>query len=186
MSSAPSALGLSLFQRKPIPYFNKLRVEKVVTISAYPRLIMLDERISVAPMMEMTDNHCRGLLRGMTKKTVLYTEMVVDDTVNHVDNTGLDFFIGRNIDAAPSVIQLGGSNPETLAQAAYLCEQYGNGYGEINLNCGCPSERVSKTCFGAQLMLDPELVRQIVSSMRRQVSLPITVKCRIGADDRDS
>ena len=147
---------------------------------------MLDERISVAPMMEMTDCHWRMMLRGMTKKTVLYTEMVVDDTVNHTDSRMLDFFIGKNIDETPSVIQLGGYNPETLARAAESCEQYGGGYGEINLNCGCPSQRVAKRCFGAKLMLEPDLVREIVSSMQRRVSIPVTVKCRIGADDQDS
>lgn len=147
---------------------------------------MLDERISVAPMMEMTDCHWRMMLRGMTKKTVLYTEMVVDDTVNHTDSRMLDFFIGKNVDETPSVIQLGGYNPETLARAAESCEQYGGGYGEINLNCGCPSQRVAKRCFGAKLMLEPDLVREIVSSMQRRVSIPVTVKCRIGADDQDS
>ena len=147
---------------------------------------MLDERISIAPMMEMTDCHWRMMLRGITKKTVLYTEMVVDDTVNHTDNRMLDFFIGKNIEESPSVIQLGGYNPETLAQAAETCEQYGGGYSEINLNCGCPSQRVAKRCFGAKLMLEPDLVREIVHSMQRRVSIPITVKCRIGADDQDS
>ena len=95
--------------------------------------MLLDEKLSVAPMMEMTDCHWRMLLRGITKKTVLYTEMVVDDTVIHNDDTGLDFFIGKNIDASPSVIQLGGHNPETLSQAAFLCERYNGGYDEINL-----------------------------------------------------
>lgn len=147
---------------------------------------MLEERISVAPMMEMTDNHWRMMLRGMTRKTVLYTEMVVDDTVNHTDNRMLDFFIGKNIEETPSVIQLGGYNPETLAQAAETCEQYGGGYSEINVNCGCPSQRVAKRCFGAKLMLEPDLVREIVQSMQRRVSIPVTVKCRIGADDQDS
>ena len=147
---------------------------------------MLDERISVAPMMEMTDSHWRMMLRGITRKTVLYTEMVVDDAVNHTDNSSLDYFIGKNIDESPSVIQLGGHNPETLGQAAENCEIYGAGYGEINLNCGCPSQRVAKRCFGAKLMLEPHLVREIVHSMVRRVSIPITVKCRIGADDQDS
>ena len=147
---------------------------------------MLEERISVAPMMEMTDSHWRMMLRGITRKTVLYTEMVVDDAVNHTDSRSLDYFIGKNIDESPSVIQLGGHNPETLAQAAEHCEIYGGGYNEINLNCGCPSQRVAKRCFGAKLMLEPDLVREIVSSMVRRVSIPITVKCRIGADDKDS
>lgn len=141
--------------------------------------------ITLLVCREQTDAHFRRLLRFITKKTVLYTEMVVDDIINHVDN--LDFFLGRNIDETPSVIQLGGNNPETLGQAAYNCEKYGGGYGEINLNCGCPSNRVSKNCFGAKLMLDPELVRRIVYEMNRQVStMTVTVKCRIGVDKVDS
>eukprot|EP01035_Chromulina_nebulosa_P002734 gene2734-3723_t len=145
---------------------------------------MVDERVSIAPMMEWTDPHFRALMRGITKRTVLYTEMVVDDTVLHSPN--LDFYLGNYGNQHPSVIQLGGSDPTTLAQAAELCERYGGGYGEINLNCGCPSQRVAKKCFGAKLMLQPDLVRQIVSSMSRRVSIPVTVKCRIGADDMDS
>lgn len=151
---------------------------------------MLSEKLSIAPMMEVTDAHWRYLVRGMTKKTVLYTEMVVDDTLNFGGPSQLDFCIGKKIEENPSVIQLGGSNPETLAEAAYKCNRYrvdgGADYSEINLNCGCPSPRVSKRCFGASLMLDPELVRQIVSSMIRRVDVPVTVKCRIGADNRDS
>lgn len=153
---------------------------------------MLDEKLSIAPMMEWTDPHYRALLRGMTRKTVLYTEMVVDDTIIH-NGENLDIFIGPNrgpqnsdYGVYPSVIQLGGSDPEKLAEAAAKCEQYGHGYDEFNLNCGCPSQRVAKKCFGAKLMLDPELVRQIVSNMQRRVSVPITVKCRIGADEKDS
>jgi tRNA-dihydrouridine synthase A len=153
----------------------------------------MDERLSIAPMMEWTDPHYRALLRSLTKKTVLYTEMVVDDTILHTDTSQHDFFIGpnrgpRNEDYGvyPSVIQLGGSNPATLAEAAARVEQYGHGYGEINLNCGCPSQRVAKKCFGAKLMLNPDLVREIVSTMQRRVQIPITVKCRIGADEKDS
>jgi tRNA-dihydrouridine synthase A len=145
----------------------------------------MEEKISIAPMVEWTDPHYRMLMRGLTKRTVLYTEMVVDDAVINTPN--LDFIIGREIDAAPSVIQLGGSNPETLALAAERCEQYSNGsFNEINLNCGCPSQRVAKKCFGAKLMLEPDLVGQIVHQMQRRTSLPITVKCRLGVDDADS
>lgn len=144
----------------------------------------MDEKLSVAPMMEWTDRHFRFLLRGITKKTVFYTEMVVDDAAIHSPN--LDFLVGKNIEEQPSVIQLGGSNPETLARSAEICAQYGGCYDEINLNCGCPSQRVSKHCFGAKLMLQPDLVRQIVNTMQRRVQIPITVKCRIGVDDVDS
>lgn len=87
--------------------------------------------------------------------------------------------MGRHPEQEPSVVQLGGSNPATLAEAAEMCEHYG-GYGEINLNCGCPSNRVAKKCFGAQLMLNPALVREIVSTMTRRLSIPVTVKCRLG------
>ena len=134
----------------------------------------------------MTCPHWRHLVRGLTKKTVLYTEMVVDDTINYSVEGTLDFLIGKNAEVSPSVIQLGGHNPETMAKAAIKCQEYGGGYDEINVNCGCPSTRVSLRCFGAKLMLEPELVREIVYSMQRSVSVPVSVKCRIGADDKDS
>ena len=146
----------------------------------------MDEKLSIAPMMEMTCPHWRNLVRGITKKTVLYTEMVVDDTVNYSVDGTLDFLIGKNVEVSPSVIQLGGHNPETMAKAAIKCQEYGGGYDEINVNCGCPSTRVALHCFGAKLMFEPELVREIVYSMQRCVSVPISVKCRIGADDKDS
>ena len=142
------------------------------------KIAVMDERLSLAPMMDVTDCYFRRLLRILSKKTVLYTEMVVDDTIMH--SPSMDFFLGTHPDLFPSVIQLGGSNPETLADAAEKCGRYDEGYGEINLNCGCPSDRVAKRCFGAQLMLKPELVREIVYSMKRRVSCPVTVKCRLG------
>lgn len=145
---------------------------------------MLDEKLSIAPMMEWTDSHYRYFIRGLTKRTVLYTEMVVDDTIIH--NPNLDFFIGRDIEEQPSVIQLGGQDPETLARAVEICSEYGKGYEEINLNCGCPSGRVSKRCFGAKLMTEPDHVREIVSQMGRRTHQPITVKCRLGVDAKDS
>ena len=111
--------------------------------------------------------------------------MVVDDIIHHGPNN-LDFFIGRHIEEHPSVIQLGGFEPERLAAAAEICERVAGNYGEININCGCPSQRVSKRSFGAKLMLEPELVREIVSTMTRRVQVPITVKCRIGVDSNDS
>lgn len=141
----------------------------------------------MAPMMDVSDVYFRSLLRILTKRTVLYTEMVVDDTINHTSAEAMDFFIGRHPGIFPSVVQLGGSNPETLAAAAEKCGRYDAGYAEININCGCPSERVAKRCFGAQLMLKPELVREIVYSMKRVVSCPVTVKCRLGvAGKRDT
>ncbi|KAJ1418983.1 hypothetical protein B484DRAFT_453542 [Ochromonadaceae sp. CCMP2298] len=144
----------------------------------------MDERLSVAPMMEWTDPHWRRLARIITKRTVLYTEMVVDDTIIHSPN--LDFYFGRGIEEEPSVIQVGGHDPENLGKACEIVQKYGGGYGEVNLNCGCPSQRVAQRCFGAKLMLEPELVREIVHSMQRRLSVPVTVKCRIGVDDFDS
>lgn len=146
---------------------------------------LLNEKISIAPMVDWTDPHFRMLMRGITRHTVLYTEMVVDDTA--INTPCLDFMVGREIEAEPSVIQLGGSNPASLAKAVEICEEYGQGrFGEINLNCGCPSQRVAKKCFGAKLMMEPELVREIVNQMQRRASVPVTVKCRIGVDERDN
>jgi tRNA-dihydrouridine synthase A len=124
------------------------------------------------------------MARGFTKKTVLYTEMVVDDTVIHSPN--IETLVGRDIEEEPSVIQMGGFNPETMARAAEILQTYGRQYGEININCGCPSPRVSKRSFGAKLMLEPDLVREIVHTISRRVDVPVTVKCRIGVDERES
>ena len=145
----------------------------------------MEEKLSVAPMMEWTNPHWRSFIRGVTRKTVLYTEMVVDGTITHQSNN-LDVLVGQNIFENPSVIQLGGNSPEELGKAVDILDCYGE-YNEFNLNCGCPSDRVaSKRCFGAKLMLQPELVRQIVSEMGRRTSKPITIKCRLGVDDHDS
>jgi tRNA-dihydrouridine synthase A len=147
----------------------------------------MEERLSIAPMMEVTDAHYRSLLRSMSRNTVLYSEMIVDDAINHTEENMLDFFLGKNIDEEPSVIQIGGWNPETMSEASYKLERYGGGYGEININCGCPSPKVSKRSFGAKLMLEPNLVREIVQSMVKKVSVPVTVKCRLGvAKERES
>ena len=145
---------------------------------------LLNERLSLAPMVEVTDAHFRYFLRGLSKKTVLYTEMIVDDTITRTISK-LDFLVGKNIEENPSVIQLGGHDAEMLANAAEICSQYGD-YNEINLNCGCPSQRVSKRCFGAKLMEEPDYVREIVQQMQRRSSKPITIKCRIGVDNKDS
>ncbi len=136
-------------------------------------------------MMEWTNPHWRSFIRGVTRKTVLYTEMVVDSTITHQANN-LDVLVGQNIFESPSVVQLGGNDPEELGKAVDILDGYG-AYNEFNLNCGCPSDRVaSKRCFGAKLMLQPELVRQIVTVMGRRTCNPITIKCRLGVDDHDS
>lgn len=148
------------------------------------------EALSVAPMMDCTDKHWRMFVRGITSKTVLYTEMAVDSTLLHQDRY-MDFSIGKDICEHPSVIQLGGSDPAMLTRACTVINEFHsaagtNLYQEINLNCGCPSARVSQRCFGAQLMLEPERVREIVYQMGRTSSVPVTVKCRLGADNKDS
>eukprot|EP01138_Halocafeteria_seosinensis_P001529 gb/GECG01001567.1/.p1 GENE.gb/GECG01001567.1/~~gb/GECG01001567.1/.p1 ORF type:complete len:489 (+),score=65.80 gb/GECG01001567.1/:1-1467(+) len=144
------------------------------------------ELVSVAPMMEYTDHHFRQLLRLLTRKTKLYTEMVVDTTILHCPD--IESILSFDPIQKPLALQIGGSDPESLAKA---CEKViGYGYDEVNLNCGCPSERVAtKACFGARLMLDPELVKKCTTAMR-EVLLPhgidVTVKCRLGADEMDS
>jgi len=140
--------------------------------------------LSIAPMMEVTDRYYRTFMRNVTRHTKLYTEMVVDDTILHqMDN--LDRFVGFDAVQHPVAIQLGGDNAEKLGKCSEVCEKWG--YDEINLNCGCPSKRVVSKCFGAKLMLDPDKVREIASTMRRHAgNCPVTIKCRLGADERDS
>jgi len=134
-------------------------------------------RVSVAPMMDWTDRHCRTFHRQLSRHTWLYTEMVTTGALLHGD-------VARHLDfdavEQPLALQLGGSEPADLAQAARLGEQWG--YAEINLNCGCPSERVQRGAFGACLMAEPELVADCVKAMRDAVSVPVTVKHRIGID----
>ncbi|GBG87454.1 hypothetical protein CBR_g45512 [Chara braunii] len=144
----------------------------------------LAAKLSVAPMMEWTDNHYREMARMISQKTWLYTEMVVDATVIHRQDD-LDRFLAYPKGQKPIVLQLGGSDPAMLAQAATLAEAYG--YDEINLNCGCPSTKVAgHGCFGARLMLTPDVVGDAVAAMSKACSVPITVKCRIGVDNNDS
>jgi len=134
-------------------------------------------RFCVAPMMDWTDRHCRYFLRLITRRARLYTEMVTAPALAHGD-------VARHLDFDPAehplALQLGGSDPTQLAQAARLGERWG--YDEINLNCGCPSERVQTGSFGACLMAEPLLVADCVKAMRDTVSLPVTVKHRIGLD----
>ena len=134
-------------------------------------------RMSVAPMMDWTDRHCRYLHRLLTRHTLLYTEMVTTGALIHGD---VERHLRFNAEEHPVALQLGGSEPADLAQAARLGEQWG--YDEINLNCGCPSERVQRGAFGACLMNEPQLVADGVKAMRDVVGVPVTVKHRIGID----
>lgn len=132
-------------------------------------------------MMDWTDRHCRAFHRQLTRHALLYTEMVTAPAIMHGDRERL---LGKSGIEHPVALQLGGSDPGALAEAAVVGE--GFGYDEINLNVGCPSDRVQEGRFGACLMAEPELVAQCVNAMQRQVRVPVTVKCRIGIDDQDS
>ncbi len=137
-------------------------------------------RLSVAPMMDWTDRHCRYLHRLMTSKALLYTEMVTAQAVIHGNR---DRLLGFDPSEHPVAVQLGGSDPAQLAQAARICADFG--YDEVNLNCGCPSDRVQSGSFGAILMENAPLVAECVAAMSAAVDIPVTVKCRIGVDDQD-
>lgn len=141
---------------------------------------MIDRRLSVAPMMDWTTRDFRYLLRLITRHTLLYTEMVVAQAVIHGDRERL---LGFDDAEHPVALQLGGSDPVLLAEASRIAEGYG--YDEINLNVGCPSDRVQKGKIGAVLMGEPELVAECVVAMQAAVSIPVTVKTRIGIDDQD-
>lgn len=131
-------------------------------------------------MMDWTDRHCRFFHRLMSRRTLLYTEMVTTGAVIHGDRARL---LGYNDAEHPVALQLGGSDPAALAQCAAIGADLG--YDEINLNCGCPSDRVQNGAFGACLMREPELVGDCVAAMKAAVTIPVTVKCRIGVDDQE-
>ncbi len=137
-------------------------------------------RFSVAPMMDWSDRHCRFFHRQMTRHALLYTEMVTAQAIRHGDRERL---IGFDPREQPVALQIGGSDPKLLAEAAKWGEDFG--YCEINLNVGCPSDRVQDGRFGACLMAEPGLVAEGVAAMRNAVRIPVTVKCRIGIDDQD-
>lgn len=141
----------------------------------------ISRKFSVAPMMDWTDRHDRMFLRQFSKHALLYTEMVTSAALKHGD---ADYLLQHDAYEHPVALQLGGSDPKELAFAAKLGEDAG--YKEINLNVGCPSERVQSGAFGACLMAEPKLVAQCVEHMRAATKLPVTVKCRIGIDDHDS
>ncbi|GGH26686.1 tRNA-U16,U17-dihydrouridine synthase [Cribrihabitans marinus] len=137
-------------------------------------------RLSIAPMMDWTDRHCRFLHRQLSRQALLYTEMV---TAPALVRGGAVHLLAHDSAEHPVALQLGGSDPGELAQAARLGAEAG--YDEINLNCGCPSDRVQSGTFGAVLMKRPELVADCVAAMREAVDVEVTVKCRIGVDDQD-
>ncbi|RRI03934.1 tRNA dihydrouridine(20/20a) synthase DusA [Mesorhizobium tamadayense] len=137
-------------------------------------------RIAIAPMMDWTDRHCRFFHRQLTRRALLYTEMVVADAVIHGTRERLLSFDDAE---HPVALQLGGSDPRKLAEAAVIGEAFG--YDEINLNVGCPSDRVQSGTFGACLMKTPLQVAECVAAMKAAVKIPVTVKCRIGVDDQD-
>ncbi len=137
-------------------------------------------RFCVAPMMDWTDRHCRVFHRLMSRRARLYTEMLTTGAIIHGDRLRL---LGFDASEHPVALQLGGSDPRDLATAAKIGEDFG--YDEINLNVGCPSDRVKDGRFGACLMAEPELVAEGVAAMKRAVRVPVTVKCRIGIDDQD-
>jgi tRNA-dihydrouridine synthase A len=137
-------------------------------------------RFSVAPMMDWTDSPCRVLHRALTRHALLYTEMVTAEAVLHGDRNRL---LGFDASEYPLALQLGGSDPAKLAEAAKIAE--GFGYDEVNLNVGCPSDRVQSGRFGACLMREPALVADCMAAMKKAVAIPVTVKCRIGVDEQD-
>ena len=140
----------------------------------------MNHRFCVAPMMDRTDRHCRYFHRLLSKRSFLYTEMLHSNAILNGDvNKLLEF----KTEEHPLAIQLGGFDPSSLAEASVVSEEFG--FREINLNIGCPSSKVQKGRFGAVLMREPELVSKCIYAMKKSVSIPVTVKCRIGVDDMD-
>ncbi len=137
-------------------------------------------RLSVAPMMDWSDRHCRYFHRQMTRRAMLYTEMVTAAAILHGPKNRL---LNYNAEEHPIALQIGGSEPCELAAATRIAGAWG--YDEINLNVGCPSDRVQSGCFGAVLMERPQLVADCVAAMIAEANVPVTVKCRIGVDDQD-
>ena len=139
----------------------------------------LDRRVSVAPMLDWTDRHCRYFLRLISRHTLLYTEMVTSGAIIY----GKGDYLGFNEEEHPVAVQLGGCDPEHMTQCAVKSQEYG--YDEVNMNVGCPSDRVKNGSFGACLMAQPQVVADCVKAMQAEVDIPVTVKCRIGIDDMD-
>ena len=152
-------------------------------VTANPKKVsnLSDWRFSVAPMMDWTDPHCRAFHRLLSRRARLYTEMLTTPAIIHGNRQRL---LGFDAAEHPVALQLGGSNPVDLAEAARIGESFG--YDEINLNVGCPSDRVKGGNFGACLMAEPKLVAQCVAAMKAAVKIPVTVKCRLGIDEQDT
>lgn len=143
-------------------------------------IALLNRRFCIAPMIDWSDKHCRYFWRLLTKHSLMYTEMITTGALLHGDaQRHLEFNNAEN----PLAIQLGGSNPDELALCARMAED--KGYDEVNLNCGCPSDRVQSGKFGACLMAEPELVAECFNRMQQAVNIPVTIKHRIGIDDQD-
>jgi tRNA-dihydrouridine synthase A len=155
--------------------FSRYDVFEVPAVSITP----LNRKLSVAPMLDWTDRHCRYFLRLLSKHTLLYTEMVTTGAIIY----GKGDYLGFNNEEHPIAVQLGGSDPSDMARCAVLSQE--RGYDEVNINVGCPSDRVKNGSFGACLMAQPETVAECVAAMQREVDIPVTVKCRIGIDDMD-
>lgn len=139
----------------------------------------LDRKFSIAPMLDWTDRHCRYFLRLLSKHTLLYTEMVTTGALIY----GKGDYLAYSQAEHPVALQLGGSNPDEMARCAEMAQL--RGYKEVNINVGCPSDRVQNGMFGACLMAHPEMVAKCVQAMQAAVDIPVTVKCRIGIDDMD-
>ena len=159
--------------------YEKVKVPMKAENSLY-RLVPGRKLLAVAPMMDWTDRHCRFLHRLLTRETLLYTEMVVADATIHGRR---DRLLGYDPSEHPLALQLGGSDPAKLAEAARIGNDFG--YDEINLNVGCPSDRVQSGTFGACLMREPRLVADCIAAMKAVSAVPVTVKCRIGVDEQD-
>lgn len=142
---------------------------------------LINRRVSIAPMLDCTDRHERYFLRLFSRHILLYSEMI---TTSAIINGDRDYLLGFDQSEHPVALQLGGSDPVALAEAARICSDYG--YDEINLNVGCPSDRVQSGAFGACLMAEPNLVAECVTAMKAVTTLPITVKHRTGIDEQDS
>ena len=154
--------------------------QRVTTVAVGENTAVIKRRFCIAPMMDCSDRHSRFFLRLFSDHVLLYTEMITAAAVLHGDR---DHLLGFNKEEHPLAVQLGGSDPEQLFRAAQICAEYG--YDEVNLNCGCPSDRVQSGSFGACLMKDPALVADCVGALRSATSLPVTVKLRTGIDQQD-